>query len=100
MDEVKAIQVIETTLTRRGSGKSNADPIRVVTQYWSFDGTLLAEKDPYVGPSPSEQIEAVARAIFDAMPPDGIGEKPPWMPRGNSLAQDDARRRAKAALNL
>lgn len=47
-DTVRVIQVVETTLTRRGSGKSDADPIRIVTQYWSLDGELLAEVDPYV----------------------------------------------------
>jgi hypothetical protein len=46
MDTCRVIQVIETTLTRRGSGKSEDDPIRVITQYWSLDGELLAEVDP------------------------------------------------------
>ena len=46
MDTVRIIRVIETTLTRRGSGKSEADPMRVVTQYWSLEGKLLAEHDP------------------------------------------------------
>lgn len=43
-DYARVIQVIETTLERRGDGKD--DPIRIVTQYWSFDGELLAEDDP------------------------------------------------------
>lgn len=47
MDEAKVIQVIKTTLTRRGSGKNDTDPIRIVTQYWSLDGELLAEVDPH-----------------------------------------------------
>ena len=42
----KVIQVIVTTLLRRGSGKSEEDPIRIITQYWSLDGELLAEIDP------------------------------------------------------
>lgn len=46
MDQARLIEVIETTLTRRGNGKD--DPIRVVTQYWSKDGRLLAENDPEV----------------------------------------------------
>jgi hypothetical protein len=44
MDSAELIQVIRTTLTRRGDGKT--DPIRVITQYWSVDGELLAEVDP------------------------------------------------------
>lgn len=99
MDEAKAIQVIETTLTRRGAGFRD-DPVRVVTQYWSLDGILLAEKDPFIGPTPGEIVEAVAKAIYDAMPYDGDTSKPVWVPHGNSDKQHEARHRAKAALNL
>lgn len=45
MDECKVIQVIETSILRRGKGVIG-DPIRVITQYWSLDGKLLAEVDP------------------------------------------------------
>jgi hypothetical protein len=44
MDNAELIQVIRTTLLRRGDGKD--DPIRIITQYWSVDGELLAEVDP------------------------------------------------------
>ena len=44
LDTARVIQVIQTTLTRRGTGKTSI--IRVVTQYWSFDGQLLWEVDP------------------------------------------------------
>lgn len=44
-DVARVIQVIETTLQRRGTG-TEASPIRVVRQYWSLDGQLLAEVDP------------------------------------------------------
>lgn len=44
MDAAQVIQVIVTTLARRGNGKDT--PIRVLTQYWSLDGKLLAEVDP------------------------------------------------------
>ena len=44
MDRAELIQVIRTTLLRRGDGKTT--PIRVITQYWSTDGELLAEVDP------------------------------------------------------
>jgi len=43
-DSAKVIQVIETK-SMRGTGMVD-EPVRVVTQYWSFDGTLLAENDP------------------------------------------------------
>jgi len=49
MDTVRVIEVVETTLTRRGNGKDT--PIRIITQYWSKDGELLAERDP----SPDEE---------------------------------------------
>lgn len=42
--DAKVIQVIVTHLQRRGDGK--ADPIRIITQYWSLEGKLLAEVDP------------------------------------------------------
>jgi len=44
MDTAKVIQVIETTLLRRGDSKDT--PVRVITQYWSLEGKLLAEIDP------------------------------------------------------
>jgi hypothetical protein len=46
MDKARAVQVIETTIARRGKGV-DGDPVRIITQYWSFDGQLLAEVDPY-----------------------------------------------------
>jgi hypothetical protein len=49
-DTVKVIQVIET-VTSRGTGIA-PDPIRGVTRYWSFDGALLAENDPYAKTDP------------------------------------------------
>jgi len=44
--EVIIMQVIKTTLLRRGSGTAG-DPIRRVEQYWTLDGELLVEKDLY-----------------------------------------------------
>jgi hypothetical protein len=44
LDRARVVQVIETTLQRRGNGKD--DPLRVVTQYWTLDGKLIAERDP------------------------------------------------------
>lgn len=45
MDTVKVVQLIETTLTRRGDG-TKEEPIRIVKQFWTFDGELVAEVDP------------------------------------------------------
>lgn len=44
--EAEVIQVIRTKLLRRGKGK-DYDPIRIIEQFWSLDGKLLAENDPY-----------------------------------------------------
>ena len=44
--EVAIVEVIRTTLLRRGAG-TNKDPIRRIEQYWSLDGELLWEKDPH-----------------------------------------------------
>jgi len=38
------IKVIQTTLLRRGDGKKT--PVRIIEQFWSLDGALLAENDP------------------------------------------------------
>lgn len=45
MDTCKAIQVIESTIQRRGEGIVS-DPIRVIREYFLFDGTKIAEVDP------------------------------------------------------
>src|ERR1700679_26571 len=44
--QVVVLQVIRTTNLTRGTGVTN-NPIRRITQYWSLDGELLAENDPY-----------------------------------------------------
>lgn len=49
MDTARVTQVIETTILRRGKGYDEADPMRVVTQYWTLDGRLIAEVDPFRG---------------------------------------------------
>lgn len=46
MNDCRVIQVIRTTLSRRGTGKDRCDPVRCVTQYWTLDGQLLWEEDP------------------------------------------------------
>jgi len=42
-NKVEIITVIKTYLELRGNGKD--DPFRRITQYWTLDGKLLAEKD-------------------------------------------------------
>lgn len=49
---VEVIQVIRVCATR-GEG-IEGDPIRGVTQFWSFDGELLAENDPFAPTTPTE----------------------------------------------
>lgn len=50
----------------------------------------------------SQHIEEAAKAIFDLMPYDGpLGtQRPAWVPHGDSLKQDEARRYASAALGM
>ena len=44
-DSAQVIQVIKTE-SLRGEG-TKEDSCRIVTQYWDFDGNLLAESDSY-----------------------------------------------------
>jgi hypothetical protein len=53
-DCARVIPVIETTIARRGDGTSESSPIRIITQYWSFDGELLWEIDPCRAPTSFE----------------------------------------------
>lgn len=43
-DSAKIVQVIETK-SIYGIG-TTSDPCRIITQYWDFDGNMLAESDP------------------------------------------------------
>lgn len=45
-ESARVIDVIETKSTR-GAGTS-VNPVRLVTQYWSLDGKLLAENDEII----------------------------------------------------
>lgn len=47
MDGMQSAEVIKVIQTRakRGEG-TEKDPVRIVTQYWDFEGHLLAENDP------------------------------------------------------
>jgi hypothetical protein len=39
--------VIITTILRRGSGKDEKDPVRIVLQVFTLDGDLIAENDSF-----------------------------------------------------
>lgn len=45
MADVICKEVVITTLARRGAGVPG-DPVRVITQVYDKDGTLIAEYDP------------------------------------------------------
>lgn len=48
--KVEIIEVIRVSLTA-GTGVDENDPLRPAFQYWSKDGELLAQSDPYAVPS-------------------------------------------------
>lgn len=45
MDTVICKELIVATLTRRGKGEKHS-PVRIITQIFEKDGTLVAEHDP------------------------------------------------------
>lgn len=45
--EIEVVQLIRTSLLRRGEGKDKTDPMRIVTQYWTTAGDLVFEIDPH-----------------------------------------------------
>lgn len=46
MDSAKVVQLIETTILRRGKG-TDGDPIRIITQWWTLEGELVVERDAW-----------------------------------------------------
>jgi|GEM_PF-1718171 hypothetical protein len=48
VEGARVIQVIQTT-TRRGDG-TEGSPVRIIQQYWNFEGKLLAEYDNILPP--------------------------------------------------
>ncbi len=44
MKEVEQVTLIKTSIATRGDGKST--PIRIITQWWTQSGELVAEDDP------------------------------------------------------
>lgn len=68
----RVIKVIETKIERRGSGEDMSSPIRVITQYWSEDGDLLAEVDPMSRVVPvEEEVRAVREARYQPFQANG-----------------------------
>jgi hypothetical protein len=59
----RVMQVIETKLERRGDGKDARSPVRIVTQYWSLEGELLAEVDPCAEVLPVESAMYQRRSV-------------------------------------
>ncbi len=45
MDEVKVIQVIYCTKRRRGDGKSENDPVRIIPEIFTLEGEKIMEYD-------------------------------------------------------
>lgn len=63
--KIVKLELILTTLTKRGNG-SEADPIRRVVQLWAPDGRLLAESDP--GPRHGETFAPIIEYILEVAP--------------------------------
>jgi hypothetical protein len=79
MDAVRVMEVVETTLTKRGKGVED-DPVRCVRQYWSREGELLAEVDPC--PALDREKKRLKEAILWAL---GERDEFPERPSGASL---------------
>ena len=47
LKEVQPMQVIRTTNMSRGEG-TESDPVRQIVQYWTVEGELLDECDPFL----------------------------------------------------
>lgn len=58
-DSARVIQVIET-MSLRGSGEER-DPVRAVKQFWAFDGSLIAESDPFIDEEYEELSQQFSR---------------------------------------
>lgn len=60
MDKVWCEEVIISTLTRRGEGTADDDPIRIIIQVFTKDGKLIAEYDPYLTPHKTLKTKATS----------------------------------------
>ena len=59
--QAKVLSVIETKCPRGDGSKMN--PVRTVSEYWSFDGKKLAENDPYLGRISSASLKASSESM-------------------------------------
>jgi hypothetical protein len=81
-----------------------AEPGSPLQQLLIAAGDLLESRwcRPTVQPEPQgptdEGVEAAARVIYGSMRFDRVDHTAPWVERGNSFAQDEARRCARAVL--
>lgn len=75
MDTVKRLELIETTLTRRGSGKDSHSPVRVVTQLWTTAGQLVMERDPAAVTVTPEMRLKIREAIYARLGENDTGRK-------------------------
>ena len=66
-------------------------PSRIIEWYfWT-----LGERRQFI----EDRVEDVAEQIYNSFSYDGSDSKPEWVPGGNSLKQDEARKYARIALN-
>lgn len=61
-EDIQCREVIVSRIARRGLGRDLSDPLRIITQVFEKDGTLIAEHDPC--PTPELNI----RVFEDASP--------------------------------
>lgn len=85
MDTARKIEVIETTLLRRGAGVEG-DPVRIIKQYWSLEGELLAEVDEFakthkLKPDVSDDTRRL-NFLADAIKASPAGISFDWVPKG------------------
>lgn len=45
--DAKHRTIIRTSIERIGKGDSSQDPVRILIQYWSFDGKKILEYDTH-----------------------------------------------------
>jgi len=71
MKEAKKIELICTTLTRRGSGNDRTSPVRIITEYWTPEGEKVAEVDPVAISLTPEMLDAICQNLKARIEGDG-----------------------------
>lgn len=59
----QTVSLIRTDLLRRGKGVED-DPVRIVTQYWTWEGELVAEVDPLATRLHEKAVRDAEREAF------------------------------------